>query len=171
MQIEATQVVQRPETKVSSVQTVSSAPSSSTNVKSHPSDGGQGKVGALTEIADEIQISSAVDASSGDVRELSQEETLNDLVQSKQDRADQLKQEAQDEEEDRLTQFTEEANSKLNQNLSLRFRRDEETGTEVFQLVEQDTGEVVRQVPSEEVLEFMQKFEESVTGLFVSKQA
>lgn len=55
--------------------------------------------------------------------------------------------------------------------LSLRFRQDEETGEDIFQLVERDTGDVVRQIPAEEALEFRRRFEESLSGLIISQQA
>ena len=76
-----------------------------------------------------------------------------------------------EQEQERLDQIARAVDERLNDNLSLRFRQDEETGEEIFQLVEQETGDVVRQIPAEEVLEFMKKFEESVSGLFISEQA
>jgi flagellar protein FlaG len=78
---------------------------------------------------------------------------------------------SQEQEKDKLSQIANDVNERLNDSLSLRFRRDEETGEDIFQLVEQDTGDVVRQIPAEEVLEFMKKFEESLSGLIFSQQA
>lgn len=54
--------------------------------------------------------------------------------------------------------------------LSLKFSQDEETGVELFQLVEKETGNVVRQVPAEDILKFMKKFN-TVSGLLFSEQA
>lgn len=54
--------------------------------------------------------------------------------------------------------------------LALRFGTDEETGTEFFQFVDKNSGDVVRQIPSENILEFMKRFN-SVSGLLFSEQA
>jgi len=77
----------------------------------------------------------------------------------------------QDTEREKLTQIAEDVTGRLDDSLSLRFSQDKETGTDIFQLVEPETGDVVRQIPAEEVLEFMKKFEKSVSGLFISQQA
>jgi flagellar protein FlaG len=107
--------------------------------------------------------------------------------QAKTDRAEEAKQsrEAQElsikkareddeeallQEQQRLQRITEELNGKLNDSLRLRFEKDQETGVDVFKLIERETGDVVRQVPSEEVLEFMRKFR-SFSGLLFSEQA
>ena len=74
-------------------------------------------------------------------------------------------------EEERIEELKNNISEELNQNLKLRFSTDEETGADVFQLIEEDTGDVVRQIPSQEILEFMQKFQNSVSGLLVSEQA
>jgi flagellar protein FlaG len=77
----------------------------------------------------------------------------------------------QETEREKLTQIAENVTERLNDSLSLRFSQDKETGAEIFQLVEPETGDVVRQIPAEDVLEFMKKFEESVSGLIISQQA
>lgn len=64
----------------------------------------------------------------------------------------------------------EEHKKQIEENLALRFGTDEETGTDFFQLVDTTSGDVVRQIPSENVLEFMKRFK-SVTGLLFSEQA
>jgi flagellar protein FlaG len=78
------------------------------------------------------------------------------------------------EEEDanaRLEEISEEAQAKLlNQNISLKFRTDEETGEDLFQFVDKGSGDVVRQIPAEEALEFLKKFE-TISGLLFSEQA
>jgi len=73
-------------------------------------------------------------------------------------------------ERERLERLSEEINAKINERLTVRFRTDEETGIDLFQLVEQETGEVVRQVPSEELLAFLRKFQDT-SGLLFSEQA
>lgn len=85
--------------------------------------------------------------------------------------AKQVEQEAEQRNKEKLDRISEEINDQLSDQLKLRFRTDEETGLDLFQLVEQETGEVVRQIPSEEVLSFMKRFQENSPGLLVSEQA
>lgn len=73
---------------------------------------------------------------------------------------------AKAEEEKRLEQITQELNGKLNENLSLKFGQDEESGVSFFQLVEKDTGDVVRQFPPEDLLEFRDKFKDTAGLIF-----
>ena len=75
-----------------------------------------------------------------------------------------------EQEQERLARIADELSGKLNEHLSLRFTTDEDTGANLFQLVEQKSGEVVQQIPSEEVLEFMKKFRD-LSGLLFSEQA
>ena len=74
-------------------------------------------------------------------------------------------------EAERLDQLQEQISEKLNSSLSLRFKEDQETGIDFFQLIEAESGDVVRQIPAEEVIEFIKKFQNSVSGLFISEQA
>lgn len=74
-------------------------------------------------------------------------------------------------EEERRQGLKEDIDETLNEKLSLRFRQDKDTGTDIFQLVEPETGDVVRQIPAEEVLEFIKKYQSSVSGLLLSEQA
>lgn len=85
--------------------------------------------------------------------------------------AKQVEQEAELRNKEKLDRISEEINDQLNDQLKLRFATDEDTGLDLFQLVEQETGEVVRQIPSEEVLTFMKRFQENSSGLLVSEQA
>lgn len=78
--------------------------------------------------------------------------------------------EKREEEKERLTRIADELSGKLNEHLRLRFSTDEDTGQDLFQLIEQKSGEVVQQIPSEEVLEFMKKFRD-FSGLLFSEQA
>ena len=73
---------------------------------------------------------------------------------------------AKAEEEARLEKVTQELNGKLNENLSLKFGQDEESGVSFFQLVEKDTGDVVRQFPPESILEFRDKFKDAAGLIF-----
>ena len=73
-------------------------------------------------------------------------------------------------EAERQTQIQESLQGELNANLSLRFYQDEDTGQDFFQLIEPESGEVVRQFPPEAVLEFVKRFQ-SVTGMLFSEQA
>jgi flagellar protein FlaG len=51
--------------------------------------------------------------------------------------------------------------------IGLRFYRDREAGVRVIQVINQETGDVIRQIPSEEVVHFMRQFQET-KGHFVS---
>jgi flagellar protein FlaG len=119
--------------------------------------------------ADVILLSEAADSVKGSVLTSKEGPDQADLARQTNSNTDAEK--AKADEANRLDQFKQEANQKLNESLALRFRHDEETGTDIFQLVEQDTGDVVRQIPPDDVLDFMKKFGESVSGLLFSKQA
>lgn len=73
-------------------------------------------------------------------------------------------------ERERLEKATEELNQKLNQNLSLRFGEDQASGKDFFQLIEKETGDVVQQIPSQDVLDFVQKFRD-FSGLLFNHDA
>lgn len=45
------------------------------------------------------------------------------------------------------------------QGIGLKFSVDKETGTRIIQVINVDTGEIVRQIPSEEVIEFLHQLE------------
>lgn len=77
---------------------------------------------------------------------------------------------AREAERKRLEKITEELNEKLNQNLSLRFGEDKKTGVDYFQLVEKETGDVVQQIPSQDMLDFVQKFKD-FSGLLFNQDA
>ncbi len=51
--------------------------------------------------------------------------------------------------------------------LGLEFSVDKETGTTIIKVLDVETGEVVRQIPPEEVLAFMRQFEKN--GLLFSR--
>jgi flagellar protein FlaG len=74
-------------------------------------------------------------------------------------------------EAERIQEIQKDLSEKLNSSYSLRFKEDQDTGIDFFQLVEPDTGDVVRQIPAEEVLEFIKRFQSTVSGLFISEQA
>lgn len=78
--------------------------------------------------------------------------------------------EARKAERERIKKIAAELNDKLNENLSLKFGHDEKSGKDFFQLVEKDSGDVIRQIPSEEILDFMRKFKD-FAGLLFSQQA
>ena len=78
---------------------------------------------------------------------------------------------ARSKEAERLEELHEELSETLNSSLSLRFKEDTETGIDFFQLIEPESGDVVRQIPAEDVIEFIKKFQNSVSGLFFSEQA
>lgn len=67
--------------------------------------------------------------------------------------------------------LAEKLSEQFNDNLALRFERDEETGRQIFQLVDKETGDVVRQIPPQQILEFSKRFQEFVSGLLFSEQA
>lgn len=46
------------------------------------------------------------------------------------------------------------------QGIGLKFSVDKDTGTRIIQVINVDTGEVVRQIPSEEVIAFLHQLEE-----------
>ena len=55
-------------------------------------------------------------------------------------------------------------------NRSVTFSRDEEAGAEVIKVIDSKTGDVIRQMPSEELLTFMRNLTRML-GTFVSKEA
>lgn len=56
-----------------------------------------------------------------------------------------------------------------NKQVRLRFNKDEDTGVEVIQVVDADSGELLRQIPAEELLNIAKAFRE-LKGLIVSKE-
>jgi len=69
-------------------------------------------------------------------------------------------------EQERLEEITEELNSQLNENLSLRFGRDENSGENFFQLIEKDTGDIVRQIPPQSLIDFKERLRDFAGLLF-----
>lgn len=69
-------------------------------------------------------------------------------------------------EEKRLEKLTKELNEKLNENLTIRFGQDEDSGENIVQLIEKKTGDVVRQFPPQEILEFRERFKDYAGLLF-----
>lgn len=57
-----------------------------------------------------------------------------------------------------------------NKQVRLRFNKDEETGVEVIQVVDADSGKLVRQIPPEELLNIAKALRE-MKGLIVSKES
>ena len=55
-------------------------------------------------------------------------------------------------------------------NRSVTFSRDEEPGAEVIKVIDSKSGDVIRQMPSEELLTFMRNLTRML-GTFVSKEA
>lgn len=55
-------------------------------------------------------------------------------------------------------------------NRSVTFSRDEEAGAEVIKVIDSKSGDVIRQMPSEELLTFMRNLTRML-GTFVSKEA
>lgn len=56
------------------------------------------------------------------------------------------------------------------QEVSLRLEQDEELGQFVVNVVDKDTGEAIRQIPSEHALELAKRIEESMGLLFDGKE-
>ena len=52
--------------------------------------------------------------------------------------------------------------------LGLRFYQDKDVGVRVIQVVDLETGDIIRQIPPEEVVDFMRQFQET-KGHFVSR--
>lgn len=77
---------------------------------------------------------------------------------------------AREAERERLEKIKSELNERLNENLSLKFGQDEKTGENYFQLVEKDTGDVVRQIPPQNIIDFMKKFKD-FSGLLFNQSA
>lgn len=73
---------------------------------------------------------------------------------------------AREAEQKRLEKVTTEINEKLNENLALRFEKDEGSGENVVQLIEKKTGDVVRQFPPQAILDFREKFKDFAGLLF-----
>lgn len=55
------------------------------------------------------------------------------------------------------------------QGLSLRFKTDDVTGIRVIEVVDRESGDVVRQIPPEEVVDFIRSIEEN-KGNFISRR-
>jgi len=55
--------------------------------------------------------------------------------------------------------------------MMVKFDKDQETGENLVLFVEKESGKVIRQVPSEEALEFTKRFQDSVSGIFISEDA
>lgn len=53
--------------------------------------------------------------------------------------------------------------------LGLKFSTDQQTGTSVITVIDVESGAVVRQIPAEEVLDFMRQFENSKGALLAVK--
>jgi flagellar protein FlaG len=53
--------------------------------------------------------------------------------------------------------------------LKLRFYQDRDAGLRVIQVVDAETGDIIRQIPPEEVVNFMRHFQEA-KGHFVSRR-
>ena len=99
------------------------------------------------------------------------EEKNNELVTNESLNTRPLEANDQQQEEERIKEAAEEISEKLNESLSVRFRTDEETGESVYQFVEKETGDVVRQIPPKDLVEFNKRFDEAVSGLLLSEQA
>jgi uncharacterized FlaG/YvyC family protein len=69
--------------------------------------------------------------------------------------------------EDRLQEALEEASNESD--LSVRFRRDEDTGSTLVQFIEPESGDVVRQFPPEDVLKFASRFQDLTGDLFAAE--
>lgn len=69
--------------------------------------------------------------------------------------------------ETRIQEALEDASDEAD--LSVRFRRDEETGSTLVQFVEPDSGDVVRQFPPEDVLKFASRFQDLTGDLFATE--
>lgn len=55
------------------------------------------------------------------------------------------------------------------QGLGLRFHLDRDTGIRVIEVVDEESGDVIRQIPSDEVVDFMRQFQ-ATKGHFVSRR-
>jgi uncharacterized FlaG/YvyC family protein len=53
--------------------------------------------------------------------------------------------------------------------LGLRFYLDQDTGVRVIEVVDEESGEIIRRIPPDEVVDFMRQFKES-KGHFVSRR-
>ncbi|MFT4174444.1 MAG: flagellar protein FlaG [Rhodocyclaceae bacterium] len=54
---------------------------------------------------------------------------------------------------------------------NLQFSIDDETGQTVVKVIDSDTREVIRQIPSEELLELAHSMDQKYSGLFVKQKA
>jgi|TARA_B100002003_G_scaffold119134_1_gene109833 flagellar protein FlaG len=55
-------------------------------------------------------------------------------------------------------------------NRSVSFTRDQETGTDVIKVIDDNTGDIIRQMPSEELLTFMKNLTRML-GTFIDEKA
>ena len=79
---------------------------------------------------------------------------------------------APEEEVDRegLAELANDLTTQLSGNLRIKFLTDENTGKDYFQLIDKETGEVIRQYPPDEMLRMAEKFQD-VSSLIFSSQA
>lgn len=74
------------------------------------------------------------------------------------------------ERDEKIKKLTEKINRRLDPSFNLSFDKDEETGLDFFQIVDKKSGEIIRQYPPEELLEFVGDFRH-VSGLLFSNEA
>ncbi|MCB1053154.1 MAG: flagellar protein FlaG [Acidobacteria bacterium] len=68
-----------------------------------------------------------------------------------------------------LEQLATQVNRQTDQSINVRFRKDEETGLDFFQIVDKKSGEVLRQYPPEEFLNLVKNLQD-VSGLIFSDE-
>ncbi len=176
--VEGTQALNRVIGTGAPARTTSLPSSSATTSSDRPEEAAQGGKGTSLpdgQVEDRLTLSGLAQQGAAPTLNPTQVNTKQEIEEPSANEQDTsfIKEEleqARQQEQERLSQVAEEVNEKLNQSLSLRFRKDEETGTEFFQLVESETGDVVRQIPPESILEFRKKFE-TVSGVLFSKEA
>lgn len=117
---------------------------------------------------DSVNLSGLVQTQSAEATQ--QPQTSDQATQGETGLPKEMLEQSKESEKERLEAVSREVNERLNNNLALRFGEDEETGKDFFQLIEKDTGDVVRQIPSEAILDFMERLQES-TGILFSEQA
>jgi flagellar protein FlaG len=73
---------------------------------------------------------------------------------------------------DNLKKIAEETEKELStQNSRIAIKIDENTETPVVQFIDKESGEVIRQMPHEEMLKLRAKFKEMISGLFFNREA
>ncbi|QTD53269.1 flagellar protein FlaG [Sulfidibacter corallicola] len=146
-----------------------SSPSSLTSSNLNPEGGGSFKEEGIAPTASQpgevtaIQDTTDNQAPSTTIQEEPQQLAANaELIES-------LQEELRTKDLERRQEISQDISNQLNRNIKLKFSVDEETGTNVFQVIDRETGDIIKRYPPEEFLNFVKNFK-AVSGILFSEQ-